>query len=193
MLSATNIYTGDTVISAGTPVGDGVSANGGVIAGNIINWRHWRSPIRVRRRMPESFPGTGSLIPQRRWEDHLDCWQLLHRSDDGEQRTVGGFDFVCRQRKLLGDQRSRAGDHLSFRRPGLGFQLDDGGGTARFYNVSNTTTPLIMASNINLGGSSTIKVTGANNLVVGSSCPLLAAREVSVAALRTCTCRCHRD
>jgi hypothetical protein len=47
------------------------------------------------------------------------------------------------------------------------------GAALEFFNVSNTTTPLMMASNINFSGNSIIKITGTNNLVVGNSYPLL--------------------
>ena len=47
-------------------------------------------------------------------------------------------------------------------------------GTAlEFFNVSSTATPLVLASNLTLGGSCTLKITGTNGLVAGSTYPLI--------------------
>src|SRR5208282_3217551 len=47
------------------------------------------------------------------------------------------------------------------------------GTTLEFQNVSNTTTPLMVASNLILNGSCTVKITGTNNLTVGNTYPLV--------------------
>ena len=47
-------------------------------------------------------------------------------------------------------------------------------GTAlEFQNVSSTTTPFLLASNVALGGSCAVKITGTNSLVVSNSYPLI--------------------
>ena len=47
------------------------------------------------------------------------------------------------------------------------------GSRMEFRNVASTTTPLIAASNVTVNGSCTMKITGTNGLVAGSSYPLV--------------------
>jgi autotransporter-associated beta strand protein len=47
------------------------------------------------------------------------------------------------------------------------------GSTLEFQNVTSTTMPLIAASNVTVSGSCTVKITGTNGLVAGSSYPLV--------------------
>ena len=47
------------------------------------------------------------------------------------------------------------------------------GSALEFQNVSSTTTPLVLASNVTVGGSCTVKITGTNGLVAGGSYPLV--------------------
>jgi hypothetical protein len=47
------------------------------------------------------------------------------------------------------------------------------GTTLEFFNVSNATTPLVMASNVMISGGCTIKITGANGLAVSNTYPLI--------------------
>lgn len=42
-----------------------------------------------------------------------------------------------------------------------------------FYNVSNTITPLVQASNVTVGGSCVVRITGTDNLTAGSVYPLI--------------------
>jgi autotransporter-associated beta strand protein len=47
------------------------------------------------------------------------------------------------------------------------------GTTLEFFNVSNTATPLMVASNVILNGNCTVKITGTNGFVVGNTYPLI--------------------
>jgi autotransporter-associated beta strand protein len=47
------------------------------------------------------------------------------------------------------------------------------GSTLEFQNVSGTTTPLVLASNVTVSGGCTVKITGASGLVAGNSYPLI--------------------
>jgi len=47
------------------------------------------------------------------------------------------------------------------------------GSTLEFRNVASATTPLIAASNVTVGGSCTVKITGTNGLVAGGTYPLI--------------------
>jgi autotransporter-associated beta strand protein len=47
------------------------------------------------------------------------------------------------------------------------------GSQLEFQNVTNTTTPLLAASNVTVNGSCTVKITGPNGLVAGNSYPLV--------------------
>jgi autotransporter-associated beta strand protein len=47
------------------------------------------------------------------------------------------------------------------------------GSTLEFQNVASTTVPLVLASNVTVSGTCTVKITGTNGLVAGSSYPLV--------------------
>lgn len=174
VLSATNIYTGDTVISAGTlQLGDGVSADGSV-AGNIINSATLAFANPGAQTYAGIISGTGSLIHNGAGKTTLtaaNSYTGATTVNNGQLVVstlfAGKGNFWVTNGAALGITSLSSGSALAS-------NLTLAAGTAlEFYNVSNTTTPLMMASNINLGGSSTIKVTDTNNLIVGNSYPLL--------------------
>jgi autotransporter-associated beta strand protein len=80
---------------------------------------------------------------------------------------VGKGNFLVTNSATLGVSNLSAASAL------LSSIVTAAGTTLEFLNVSSTTTPPIVASNLTIGGSCVVRITGTNDLVSGSAYPLV--------------------